>query len=49
MDAGARTVYEHRIIRQAFHFAVQEGLNVKNLTCSEYLNRRRHLLEEVHP
>eukprot|EP00972_Heterocapsa_arctica_P105385 15529767-Heterocapsa_arctica.AAC.1 len=33
MDTGSRTVYEHRVICQAFHFAVQEGLHVKNLAC----------------
>ena len=49
IENAHRSRYEHKVISRAFHLAIfDDALNVKGLTCFEYLNRRKLLLEEAH-
>ena len=49
IDVSARAVHEHRVACRTLQFALDiDALNIKNLACLEFLNRRRQLIEEAH-
>ncbi|CAK0891757.1 unnamed protein product, partial [Prorocentrum cordatum] len=49
VPAGSRSGHEHRVLCRALAFAMEsDGLNIANLSCCEFLNRRRMLLETAH-
>eukprot|EP00959_Pyramimonas_sp_CCMP1952_P171746 3588822-Pyramimonas_sp.AAC.1 len=49
VPAGSRSGHEHRVLCRALTFAMEsDGLNIANLSCCEFLNRRRMLIETAH-
>ncbi|CAK0802220.1 unnamed protein product, partial [Prorocentrum cordatum] len=49
VPAASRSAREHRVVSKALELGqAVDGINLANLTCMEYLNRRRQLLEEAH-
>ncbi|CAK0832385.1 unnamed protein product, partial [Prorocentrum cordatum] len=49
VPASSRSGHEHRVLSRALSMAHEiDGLNLPNLTCLEYINRRRQLIETAH-
>ena len=49
IDLNNRSRHEHRVLSKRLDLAfAHDGLNTQRLSCCEYLNRRRQLIEEAH-